>query len=227
MQAVKLTNIPSLPLQSMESRPATPRAYDKFNYAVVRQKEQRETCEAIRTPRSDHRHTVVRPLHQNRFGFAIAEDGVIHSRIVSPPRNSFAPVAFEVSRADAIAMGAEEAALDDPWERVKLATGAATDADLSSFSLKELRNWCSRIDLTLLESARVELRWKSTGSDSAGPVEVLRDTATTTSNTTPSPGRRSQQPHQKPIFSEKLSWESRSRVDCRRKPVVRAVKDGL
>jgi hypothetical protein len=54
--------------------------------------------------------SVLNPLKHGAYSFAIAEDGILHSRIVSPPRICYAPV---ISELDAPNMP------DTPWERLK------------------------------------------------------------------------------------------------------------
>jgi hypothetical protein len=154
-------------IESPASPPKSPRQYDKYSYALRRQREPKDAVPLstiLPTPAWRPHETVVRPLRPTRFGFAIAEDGVIHSRIVSPPRVCFAPEVRVVRREDAEAVGAEDMALDDPWERLRAAMGAATttDGDIVALPIAELREWCGSVGLGPLESARIELRWKAT-----------------------------------------------------------------
>jgi len=71
--------------------PASPLRYDKFSYAVKR-KPERETASPNGTPKSGAldksgaNGSGLQALALTRDGFAIAEDGSLMSRVVSPPR---------------------------------------------------------------------------------------------------------------------------------------------
>jgi hypothetical protein len=235
------------------SRPSTPRAYDQFTYAVTRQRQAKETAtlsssssNTARRAADDPRGTVVRPLRPSRFGFAIAEDGVMHSRIVSPSRHCYAPRVVVMKRWEAEAMGAEETVMDDPFERLRLAVGATSDVEVAALPLSAIRDWCKKLGLGPLETARVELRWKAIPMPSAAVVGLAGDGGgfpRTNGNdnkrrVTPGHGHTVPLPlspkspsstsrggssgdarpatPRKSIFHESLRWNASARVDARR-----------
>lgn len=68
--------------------PSSPLRYDKFSYAVKR-KPEKETppgVGTVKSPNQQQRAGGLAPLALTRDGFAIAEDGSLMSRVVSPPR---------------------------------------------------------------------------------------------------------------------------------------------
>jgi hypothetical protein len=232
------------------TRPSTPRAYDQFTYAVKRQCQAKETAtlsssssNTARRAAEDPRGTVVRRLRPSRFGFAIAEDGVMHSRIVSPPRHCYAPRVVVMKRWEAEAMGAEETGMDDPFERLRLAVGATSDVEVAALPLSAIRDWCKKLGLGPLETARVELRWKAipmpsaavvgagdgfprtSGNDNkrrftpghshAVPLPLSPKSPSSTSRGGSSGDARPTTPR-KSIFHETLRWNASARVDARR-----------
>ena len=71
----------------MAAASSSPRHYDKFTYAVKRRNE--KDTPSPTHPRSGCREKSpghLAPLAINRDGFAVAEDGSLQSRVVSPPR---------------------------------------------------------------------------------------------------------------------------------------------
>ena len=88
--------------------PASPLRYDKFSYAVKR-KPERETASPNGTAKGALDKSAgqngLQPLSLTRDGFAIAEDGSLMSRVVSPPRwtPGNGPVVF-ASTAPTVAM---------------------------------------------------------------------------------------------------------------------------
>lgn len=85
--------------------PKSPRHYDKYSYAAKRklEKESEEVPQVFPSPRrnlglgpvaSRTATCSLVPLFPSAEGFAIAEDGSVSSRFVSPPRFSPAPIAM-------------------------------------------------------------------------------------------------------------------------------------
>lgn len=96
--------------------------YDKFTYSHQRNRSEREES-SYKSPKvkskkgqqqfpqqHDASISVLNPLKHGAYSFAVAEDGILHSRIVSPPRICYAPV---ISELDAPQMP------DTPWDRLK------------------------------------------------------------------------------------------------------------
>ena len=97
--------------------------YDKFSYSHQRNRSDREVSsyEEHHQSSSPSQSTsassvaatsVLNPLRHGTYKFAIAEDGILHSRIVAPPRICFSPVITEL---DAPNMP------ETPWTRLKKA----------------------------------------------------------------------------------------------------------
>ena len=122
--------------------------YDKFSYSHQRNRSEREES-SYKSPTAAKRSTtpnkqqtskqqnqqqnfskqhdasisVLNPLKHGAYSFAVAEDGILHSRIVAPPRICYAPV---ISELDAPMMP------DTPWERLKKLMQLSSQKDINS-----------------------------------------------------------------------------------------------
>lgn len=116
--------------------------YDKFSYSHQRNRSEREES-SYKSPTAAKRSTtpnkkskqqqnfskqhdasisVLHPLKHGAYSFAVAEDGILHSRIVAPPRICYAPV---ISELDAPTMP------DTPWERLKKLMQLSSQKDIN------------------------------------------------------------------------------------------------
>lgn len=104
--------------------------YDKFSYSHQRNLSDREVVSpsspgrassspSTKNNRGKHRDfcalhdpsaSVLNPLRHGAYSFGIAEDGILHSRIVAPPRICYAPVISELDVPHALP--------DTPWQRL-------------------------------------------------------------------------------------------------------------
>lgn len=130
--------------------------YDKFTYAVKRRGE--KELSPSRTSGAAASRDPPSALYLNRDGFAVAEDGSLMSRIVSPPRAECArPYSPKAATKEAAKPG------EECWKRlVHAATPDFTEAELAQLSWETVCGLLQHYKLDApVDVARCQLAWKA------------------------------------------------------------------
>ena len=135
------------------------RRYDKYTYSHQRNHsgaERSAYAAPARTVALNPDTSVLNSLRHDAFHFAIAEDGVLHSRVVAPPRVCYAPIIAEL---DAPAMPKTALA------RVRGALGLASDAELLTLEWAEVEDALSALEAD--DAAREAARARDDAAEAA------------------------------------------------------------
>lgn len=149
--------------------PASPKHYDKFTYAVKRKPESATPSPNGRTASVGNQRstTGLQPLSLTRDGFAIAEDGSLMSRVVSPPRwtPGTGPVVF-ASTAPTIASPKKSAkpapANADPWGTlIGMAAGQLSEDEIALLTWDTVAELIAHFGITNpVDIGKVQITWR-------------------------------------------------------------------
>lgn len=213
--------------------PGSPKHYDKYTYAVRRKPEaETESPKGSTHKRRGGTEEGPAALMLNRDGFAIAEDGSLMSRVVSPPRYLFYNPHGAARQASSSPLEAASpaAGAKDPWQQ--LVDRAASEMSEEELTFLEWETVLGLLHHYKIDSpvdiARAQLVWKkkARGVLNPSPEEVVIDSALLRAAPASLPmqpiqsiaygrpesprreGKRVVPPHKQP-----LKWEAQPKVD--------------
>lgn len=209
--------------------PGSPKHYDKYTYAVKR-KPEGETD----SPKGSMHKKPVGPadgpaaLMLNRDGFAVAEDGSLMSRVVSPPRYLFYNPRGVAAASTSPSSGA--ASSKDPWQLlVERAAGEMSEDELTFLEWETVLGLLHHYKIdSPVDVARAQLVWKkkARGVLNPNPEEVVVDSALLRAAPASLPLQpiqsiaygRPESPRREgkrvvPAHKQPLKWEAQPRID--------------
>jgi hypothetical protein len=216
-----------------------PRNYDKYTYALKRKTEKdtpspkgsSNNLKKLVDPKSG-----LAPLTMNRDGFAVAEDGSLQSRVVSPPLRSNAANSVHAGYTAPYLSGSNGAASPngaaakperDGWARlVSAASAELSEEEISLLQWETVQGLLAHYGITNpVDIARAQLVWKRKqliidDNNAAGEQELsgtqtrlqTRPIESIAYGRPASPrhgGKRVIPPHKQP-----LKWSAGPKVDC-------------